>query len=111
MLLEVPFLDEVSDIIKTSHATPLRVTEEQLLSLCDFVYFFKKEKHLRYFQNAENVLYGFCYGEYLECDFWMFLDTDYVFYDVKLPRNGPLSKETLSEIEKIFPIIQKYCFS
>lgn len=112
MIIDLSFPEEVLDIIRNStyYKEPLRLTEEQILCICEFSHFFRKEKHLRFFQNEGNILYGFCYSHTNHADYWMFLDNDYVFYDVKLPHNRELSNKTRSEINNILSVIQKCCF-
>ena len=109
MIIDVEFSQEVTTIIQSSknYHDQLKLSTNQMYDINIFAYFYEKEKHLQFFRNTENILYGFCYGAHFGSSFWMFLDENYVFYDIKLINNVMLSKRTRLELGDICPTIEK----
>jgi len=113
MLINIDFSEEMTRIIQNSkHYTPSRsFTIDELRNISEFAHYFANKKHLNFIQNEGNILYGFCYGIRKTTTgfinyYWMFLDENYHFYDVGLPRT---TKEELGDIydtlEKIMPLM------
>lgn len=109
MIIDVNFSEEMTAIIQSSknYNDKLKLTFDQIYDLSTFNYFYEKEEHFQFIRNNENILYGFCYGKGCGSSFWMFLDENYVFYDVKLNNNVGLSKKTRLELGNIYPTVEK----
>lgn len=109
MIVDINFSEEITTIIQSSkhYNDQLKLTLDQILDISHFVHFYENENHLQFFKNNENILYGFCYGQCYGSTFWMFLDENYVFYDIKLKNNSPLSKKTRTELGNIFLTVEK----
>jgi hypothetical protein len=109
MILDVHFSDEITTILQSSkhYQDPLKLTIDQIYDISTFVYLYEKEEHVQFIKNYENILFGFCYGTQYGSTFWMFLDENYIFYDVKLPNNLELSKKTREELGDICPTVKK----
>lgn len=109
MIIDVNFSEEITAIIKSSkqYHDPLKLTLDQMNDINHFAHFYEKQKHLQYFKNYENILYGFCYGTTYESTFWMFLDENFVFYDIKFRKNNPLCSKTKSELGDICSTVEK----
>jgi hypothetical protein len=85
MIINVDFSEEMTTIIQSSkhfNDQKLILSLDQVSDIANFAHFYSKEKHLQFFKNEGNILYGFCYGKKYGSTFWMFLDENYVFYDI-----------------------------
>ena len=110
MIIHIDFSEEITTIIQSSkhyNDAKSRFTLDQMSDIVLFAQYYSIEKHLQFFKNEENILYGFCYGKQYGSTYWMFLDENYVFYDIQFRNNVRLSQAKRLELGDICETVEK----